>query len=244
MSIRFKTPYGRPEKLSDPHSDFTDGMLNKLLTKNDGAFDWSDYSNLFGPHLPAGTYEEVVYFLPQAFSYLKHHEDEALDLVTPIFGFCSKNIDNLLSDGLLEVVKSEIMDCLNHWTRDFRVVHFDKNACLKKGWGLDYNDLVVNSEVICEGTSDLARFETLEGVAARFTESLAHHNGNVIKASWFLEYSRARFDVYTPPNSKSITELLANEELLNHAYATIWTDVIDQHASPTYWQDTLNQLGI
>lgn len=234
--------YLRPQKLSDPHSDFTPGMLKKLLKKDDSEFGWNDYSWLFGPHLPAGTYEEVMYFLPRAFAYLKGHEYEALDLVTPIFGFCSKNIEQLREDGLEVLVKEQILECLNYWVRDFRIEHYDKPMCVNKGWRLDYKDLVHNTETICEGTTDLARFETLSSLAIEFTQSLAYHSGDITRASWFIELSRARFDVYTPPNLPEIQKLLTDENLLNEAYAVVWPE--SNEYKLTYWRDAFSKLGL
>ena len=115
--------YSRPKKLSDPYSDFTPRMLKELLNKSNSELRWSDYSSLFGPHLPAGTYEEVIYFLPNAFSHLKNHEYDALDLVTPIFGFCSKNIERLKGDGLDKAIKEKIVECLNYWVRAVSYTH-------------------------------------------------------------------------------------------------------------------------
>lgn len=244
MEAKLKALYKRPSKLSDPYHDFTPGMLSDLLSKKDEEFRWYDYSDLFGPHLPAGTYEEVIYFLPQAFSYLIAHEDNALDLVIPIFGFCSKNIEKLENDGLANEVKLSIMQCLKYWVKDFRIIYFDKDACLKKGWGVDYKDLVVGSEVICEAITGLVRFKTLKDIAVEFIKLLAYQNDDVIKSSWFLELSRARFDVYRPSENPVIYELLVNENLLDNAYATVWSEAMDQKISPTYWRDTFNQLGI
>jgi hypothetical protein len=234
--------YSRPKKLSDPYSDFTAEMLEDLLNQNDSEFERSDYCCLFGPHLPAGTYEEVMYFLPKAFAYLKMHEDDALDLVTPIFGFCSLNIARLQKDGLEEIIKEKIMECLNYWVRDFKIEHFDKEMCVSKGWRLRYKDLVHNSETVCEGTTDLVRFETLSSLAIDFTKSLAYHNGDITKASWFIEFSRSRFDVYTPPNLLEIQELLSDDTLLNEAYAILWPETHDYNL--TYWRDTFSKLGL
>ncbi len=180
----FKTKYQRPVRHSDPYQDFSQGMLNKLLAQSDDDFGFTEYIRLFGPHLPAGTYEEVMYFLPQGFSYLKMHEDEALDLVTSIFGFCSKNFYKLEDDALIEVIEKEILDCLQYWARDFRILHYDKNACKLKGWGRDHFDYGINAETIWEGTSDLISFMTFSDLALQFAQSLAHHNGNIVNSSF------------------------------------------------------------
>lgn len=242
--MTFKTSYKRPNKLSDPYCDFTEGMLQELLATNDDAFGYTEYLRLFGPHLPAGTYEEVMYFLPQGFDYLKTHEDEALDLAASIFGFCSKNFYKLEDDSLVSTIEREILDCLNYWTRDFRVIHYDKAACRKNGWRTNYFDYVTNTETICQATSDLVEFSTFSDLAVQFAKSLAHHNGDVIKASWFLEYSRSRFDVYTPPETDEMNDLLTNKKFLHQAYKVVWSEAMNSNVSPTYWQDTFNALSL
>ncbi len=129
--------FKKPRKLSDPYNDFTEEILARLLKLKDDEFGWSEFSHLFGPHLPAGTYDEVMYFLPRAFSCLKNCEKDALELVAPVFGFCSKNLKNLKRDELDLSVKNEINQCFDFWMRDFRVEHFDSQMCKAKGWGLN-----------------------------------------------------------------------------------------------------------
>ena len=75
MSVTgFKVKYRRPEKLSDPHGDFTRDLLQAILDTPDSQMGVHQYINLLGPHLPAGTYKESIYFLPQALRYLLSHK--------------------------------------------------------------------------------------------------------------------------------------------------------------------------
>jgi hypothetical protein len=238
ISLKFK----RPKKLSDPYNDFDPDSLGFLLKKNDDEFWWSEYSALFGPHLPAGTYEELMYFLPKAFTHLKENEKDALDLVTAIFGFCSKNLERLQKDGLDLLIKEKITDCLEYWVRDFRIEHFDRQMCKAKGWGLNYFDYVYNTDTICEALTDLVRFETLKSLAIEFVKTLAFHDGNIIKASWFLELSRTRFDTYNSPDCSEIQHFLSDEGLLLEAYAVVWPEAEDYKL--TYWRDTFMKLGL
>ncbi len=234
--------FRRPRKLSDPYNDFTNEMLTRLLRLKDDEFGWCELSHLFGPHLPAGTYDEVMYFLPRAFSCLKEREDDALSLVTAVFGFCSKNIKNLNRDRLDLLVMEEIRTCLEFWIRDFRVEHFDRQMCKAKGWGRKYFDYVYNSETLCEAITDLTRFEVLSSIATDFVRGLAHHDGDIVKASWFLELSRSRYDVRTPSENLEILSILSNRDLLLNAYVVIWTEVSEY--MPTYWRDTFKKLGL
>jgi hypothetical protein len=68
----------RPKRLSDPFHDNTPESLRELLSKSDTDMRWADFACLLGPHLPAGTYEEVAYFLPLAFDYIGANEKDAL----------------------------------------------------------------------------------------------------------------------------------------------------------------------
>lgn len=234
--------YKKPTKLSDPYDDFSPSLLKKLLEVEEEKFAWNAFSNLLGPHLPAGTYEEVIYFLPRAFEFLKQHEEDALDLVTPVFGFCSKNTENLVADGFLPAVVDEIRNCFEYWVKDFRIEHYDKDMCEAKGWKHDYQDLVWNSQHICEGLSDLENFQTLAKVAVEFMNSLAYHRDDMTRASWFLELSRARDDVVPPSDLIEVQQLLANRDLLNDAYAIVWADARDYKL--TYWRDTFKKLAL
>ena len=238
ISLKFK----RPSKLSDPYNDFDSESLSSLLKVNDHEMGRSEYSALFGPHLPAGTYEELMYFLPKAFAYLKENESDALDLVSTILGFCSKNLERLQQDSLDLLIEEKITDCLEHWVRDFRIEHFDRQMCEAKGWRLNYFDYVHNTETICEALTDLVRFETLKPLAVEFVKTLAVHDGNIVKASWLLALSRARFDTYNPPDCSEIQHLLSDEGILLEAYAVVWPEAEDYRL--TYWRDTFKKLGL
>ncbi len=238
------TSYKRPTKLSGPNHGWSPGFLNNILEKSDAELDGVDYRLLFGPHLPAGRYDEIMYFLPIAFDYLRGHNTDKLEMVSSVFGFCSNNAKNLEADGLLDTIVSEINECLNTWSNKFEIVHFDEKACLEKEWTLTHMDYVKDSEVILEGTTDLVRFESLKHIAVSFYKSIALFDDNQIKASWFLELSRSRFGVYTPPECEEISTLLTDKKLLNKAYDVVYPLALDESVSPTYWKDTFNQLSL
>jgi hypothetical protein len=239
----FRVKQRRPDKLSDPHYDFSSEHLKELLATPDHQFEWHHYANLLGPHLPAGTYQESVYFLPGAFRYLLAHDLGALDVVTPIIGFVSQNHHGLDKDGILESARDCIRECLAHWTREFQVIHFDEKACRQKGWGLTYFDYVKNQELIGLATTDLVRFEHDADLAAEFVQNLAANIENPLKAAWFLEYSRSQGDVYFPPLYEPITRLINDEDLLLKAAVVVEQQVAPHEPSPTYWRDTFKTLG-
>jgi hypothetical protein len=82
--IPFAVPHPRPRRLSDPFGDFCDESLARLLDTPDDQLRWNHFKQLLGPFLPAGNYEEIVYFLPFAFNCLLEDDESELELVTPI----------------------------------------------------------------------------------------------------------------------------------------------------------------
>lgn len=241
LDINFIVRHQRPQILSDPYHDFSENRLTEILEKKDCELTWSDFSDLFGPHLPAGSYEEVVYFLPLAFLEIQNNSDDALDLITPVFVFCSKNYVQLTIDGNIEFVNHHIIQCLKQWTNSFEIKHFDKSACLKKGWEIEYFDYVVNSELVCTCISDLVEYGSFSSLVTLFVKSLTNDK---VGALWFLELSRARCDVYHPPNQGEIANMLSNSTLLNVAYEIVLGEIMDDIKSPTYWTNTLNEIGL
>jgi hypothetical protein len=239
----FQVKHKRPDKLSDPHYDFTPDLLEEILATPDSQLEFHHYANLLGPYLPAGTYKESVYFLPGAFRYLLAHDNNQLDLITPIIGFISKNHKNLSGDGILEVARDCIRECLAYWTSEFQVIHYDQIACREKGWGIKYFDYVKYCEVIVMATAELVRFESETDLAEEFVRDLAFNTDNPLKAAWFLQYSRSQNDVYHPPLYEPITRLINDEELLLKAAVVIEQQVVPNEQSPTYWQDTFKTLG-
>ena len=183
-----KIPYSRPTRLSDPHSDFTPETLDQLLAVPDDKLEWHHLQNLLGPFLPAGTYQESVYFLPLAFEFLLR-ENDALDLTTSVTWFVSEYGDDLARDGLLDECRSSIEACLLHWTRDFTVEHFDRDACAAKGWRRSYFDYVRRSEAVCKTLCDLDRFARHADLADRFITQLASST-QPVSSGWFLEFPR------------------------------------------------------
>lgn len=242
----FRVKYPRPKKLSDPHSDFTPMLLDEILSTPDKQLYLRHYKNLLGPFLPAGKYEESVYFLPSAFRYLLTHEADALELGTSLIWFSSEYASKLEKDKLLDTVRDCIHELLDYWTRKFIVIHFDKAACREKGWGDYYFDYVENSEAVTQATADLVRFEKHADLAEKFIWDLALNDENdPIKAAWFLEYSRNRIRAaYRPPDYEPIQYLINDIDSLNRAAKVVTEKLILTEPSTTYWRDIFDKLNL
>lgn len=240
----FQTNRSRPRRLSDPDDEYAADRFAEILATPDHDLDWRQYRALLGPYSTAGTYEEVVYFLPLAFDYVLRHDGDALDLITSLVWFSSQYETNLRQDRLHNSVRDRLRICLAHWTRDLQIIHFDREACRQKGWGLQYNDYVVHSEVVCQCNEDLVRFKDHADLALEFTKSLADHQQDKTKASWFLHYSAARFDAYTPPNDKQIRAILEDRSLLLGAASFVSSQFTGEERQSTYWNDLFLKLEL
>lgn len=234
-----KVPHRRPQQLSDPFHDHSTERLATLIAKPDEELNWMDYQCLLGPYLPAGTYEQSVYFLPLAIDYLKQHDDEALDLITPIIGFASEYALQLKDDRILDAVRFEIQSCLNYWTADFVVRHYGQDECRQKGWTVKYGDLVRHSEVVTEAISDCVRFEAHTDLMTSWLAQIASLESSAVQSAWFLECTRRHLadDVYQPPEHPQMTPLLEDNCLAVQHFAKVSESLPGFDSSSTYWRD-------
>jgi hypothetical protein len=200
-----KRKYGRPRALSDPFHDNTPASLRELLRRGDSELRWGDFKTLLGPHLPAGTYEEVVYFLPLAFDCIHNDKTVALDLCSSVVWFCSKYEEQLTADKVMDAAREQLLALPRQWTSQFNVTHFDRSMCVEKGWGkLQYLDLVEGSDTVCQMLCDLCEYSTHADIFERFIFDLIDFGADSTKAAWLLALLRTRNDVYHPPPTQRL----------------------------------------
>lgn len=170
---------------------------------------------------------------------------DALDLCSSLIWFCSEHANDLASDKALESARGELRDLLRDWTARFVLIHFDKSACVGKGWRLQYLDLVEMSETVCEMLGYLVEYERHADIAERFIGDLIDFGTNPFAAAWLLELIRSREDsAYRPPLFSLLEEVSVDHRILQTAYELTQTHGEIRDSSPTYWRDTLSQLGI
>lgn len=239
-------PYSRPASLSDPFHDFSAEMLAGILETPDAKMTWWHYQQILGPFLPAGTYEEAAYFLPRAFDHIRSHDDDALDLVTSLAWFISEYRPKLEADGAIGACRALMESCLDQWTAEFRVIHFDRAGCQEKGWGLRYFDYVKHSEVVAEGTCDLIRFTANADLAIRLYQRVAREDASPVEAAWFLEFARQHFtdDVRKPPSHVVITKIIEDKNIAERSARLVALELKGFADFPSYWRDTFNGLAI
>jgi len=238
-----QVPHPRPHVLSDPFDDFTPGMLRKILATPDSELKWYDYRHLLGPHLPAGTYEETVYFLPLAFDHAHAHADDALELCAPLIGYCSHHATALQADGLLESCRTLLTALLHHWTRRFRVIHFDEAGCRAKGWGLRHFDYVENAQLVWDALCELVAFRYHDDLPELFVHDLSLA-ADPVQAAWLLELAHQRRTASRVPDSLAIQAVLDDRQILMKAYALVRVEVMPDEPSPTYRTDVAKKLEL
>ena len=240
----FRVKYPRPVKLPDQNYDYSSQAYDTILATPDNELGLQDYKALLRSFFPAGTYEELVYFLPGVFRYFLAHEDQALDLFPALIRFVCEFKARLKQDEYLAEVRACLRECLDYLTRDFRVIHFDNSAYRKKGSRAKYFDYVENADAVAKATCELTECEGYEDVAVEFVRDLAYHGNNSTKAAWFLEYTRSKHDIYHPPDYEPITGLINDRMLLKRAAELVSEQRVPNEPSPTYWRDTFKSLNI
>ncbi len=246
MSIStFRVKHPRPRKLSDPYHDFSPDMLEELLAIPDDKLKEHQYLQLLGPILPAGTYEESVYFLPGAFRYLiVQSPDDYLDIIPSVIGFVSKNTKYLEKDRILDEVRACIRECFTHWTSHFIVVH-RRSGNDERNRTPAYGDYVRNSETIQVAIRELVKWEQPSDLAEAFVQELADNTSNPLKAAWYLEYARASRDrLQQPLNNQRLSYLSHNKAQLQKAAQLVRQHLVSTEQSPTYWRDTFRALKL
>ena len=238
--------YSRPTTLSDPFHDFTKELTTEILETPDEKMTLYHFQQILGPFLPAGTYEEAVYFLPLAFRHIQKNDDDALDLVTSLAWFISEYSSQLKDDGALGASRDLMAQCFVRWTSEFNVVHFDRSGCEEKQWRLDYFDYVRNAEAIAEGTCDLVQFSSNLDLAIELYQRVARSGASPTEAAWFLEFARQYYtdDVRKPPGHEVIMKLIEDKEIAERSAEIVASSLSGFADSPSYWRDTFEGVGI
>ena len=97
IAQRICSKYPRPAKFSDPGADFSEEELSELIRKQDSDLTEGDLMCIFQGALPAGEYQEVMYFLPIALKHIA--EDKEIDTADNFLCWMGHNEESLRADG-------------------------------------------------------------------------------------------------------------------------------------------------
>jgi hypothetical protein len=171
-SILFKTPYPRPTRLSDPSYDFG-GDASYILKTPDEEMRWDHFQSILGENLPAGTYEESVYFLPLALDFMRRNPGDAFQCEDSVIGWIAKCLDRLRADGLEVPARDGLRSCFETWTSRFNVIHNEPEVWRRMHWSPPMDDLVLYSWTISNFIESLTRFDPMMDIAELCIDSLA-----------------------------------------------------------------------
>ena len=122
-----KMKYEKPTRLSDPGSDFSPEEMNRILSKADAELDWADFDCLFFGKMPAGTYEEVRYYIPFACAYIENQRD-ACNFFEHFSIWIGDNYARLKEDGLLDPIISAFHNLFRKATTSFSLEYNGDHA--------------------------------------------------------------------------------------------------------------------
>jgi len=187
VNSRFKTLYGKPKTLSDPYDECRPEAAAQLLQKPEPELGWRDFNTLYLVGLAPATYEEGLYFLPEAFAFLRRNPDEeAVHCVADIIWFVSEYAEPLAQDELLDDCWDQVRAFLAEQTSEFKVLHWDKTTCPERCGHREYIDYVVNSQSVDQTIEALLRFKTLRTWGTEFLAALMGAKENPLKSAWYL----------------------------------------------------------
>ena len=254
MDLPFRTGYGRPARLSDPGREFASRRLKEIIRTPDEMLSWSEFRDIFHVGIPAGTYEETVYFLPIALHDMRLSPRDSLEFMSGVCCFIADSLRRLEADSLLRPTMDGITEVLRAWSSRFVVTHYDAEACRRKGWIIDHDDIVENSQEVSELVDDLWRYPAFPQLGDSFIEDLARPQRDQLKSAWFLEYARATLEGYATwpddlnmvptKSSSTIPRLILDRSLLQQHYDVVVDGIAAATQSPTYWPELRSVLGL
>lgn len=119
--------YKKPTRLSDPGGDFSPEELNGILLKQDAELGWRDFDRIFQGKMPAGTYEEVGYYIPLVCSYIEKQRD-ACDFFEHFSIWIEDNYARLKEDGFIAPIVSAFHGLFRKATSSFSLEYNGDHA--------------------------------------------------------------------------------------------------------------------
>jgi len=187
MNSHFKKRYGKPKTLTDRYDECSAEAITRLLRKPEAELGWNDFNMLFLVGVAPASYEEGVYFLPEAFAFLRRNPSaDGINCVADVIWFISEYAERLRQDGLLEECREEVRALLAEQTREFVILHWDRATSPEMCGKRDHRDHVGN-DLPWHTLEALLRFRTLGAWAEEFLDTLLTARGEPLKSAWFLE---------------------------------------------------------
>ena len=126
-NVEVKRP--KPERLSDPYGRYPGELKDAILSKRGSDLSARELTALFGGSMPAGTYDEIVRYLPDVTRYLFEYywervpagDEEFEELLRRFFLWTVFFHDELTQDGLRDELDGYLSDLFALATDRFEV---------------------------------------------------------------------------------------------------------------------------
>lgn len=226
LTIRPKHP--RPVKLSDPGSDFSPEELEAIIRKRDADLTDTDLICIFQGVLPAGKYDEAVYFLPLALERICGSDDDgATTLCENLLQWVGEQKSSLEADALHDRLLTFFDDLFAELVSEFT---------------LD-GDYPKNGD---RATTIVEALNSVPGFDKRGDRLLQTHFGgakNYEQSAWLIYFWADRL-WGRQRNSGYLQTLADDQALLQKAYDAIIAEVTENEKLLTFWDRILTSCGI
>ncbi len=238
----------RPTDLpSHPHLENTPEAVARILNIPDDELDSRDYEVLRALSQIAGSYDDMVYFLPHAIKHVLREVENcgsSFETISFVVEFISSHAEKMMHDGISDLSRICVNKMLEDWTSNFIVIHRGISECTAIGSCADHLDDVKHSDVVCEMLEALVRNKTHADLAVQLVRSCVNHGGNKVRAAWHLELARQRLRGLVTLNNPDIYEVLNDDYALQESAAVLLPDVLQADHVSTYWDDTFKLLRL
>jgi hypothetical protein len=233
----FTTPYSRPQRLSPGDSNRPEDLSRRtaILQKPDTLLNEDDYTDLFWLFSPAGSYEELVYFLPFAIAFMGGAPAHSLQVVSSTVAFIENNIDRLRADMLESACVCSIRDVFQRWTQVFAIDHYEGDQLKKLGYVAPYADHVRNSDEVVKVVTSLATSNALNQVAHGCLDTLNAEPLAPARSAWYLEIAHRLTKVPWRVEEVSIAHRLADRQVARRHLTIVAGDLAIIQKHKTYW---------
>ena len=216
--------YPRPRKFSDPGGDFSDEELNDLIRKQDNALTEADLMCIFQGALPAGDYQEVMYFLPAALPHIAVNKE--VDTEDHLLHWISCNKEKLQSDGCYN-------DLLNFFEQLF--AHLTAESVLEKDYLKDGS--------LCDTIIDCLN-EYFDLYGDFLLQKYLLPIENYVQAAWLLYFLEHHYMRLSRTKSNFLEMAAYNNALRQKVYDLILEEALKDENTLLFWDKTLQNCGI
>ena len=215
--------YPRPAKFSDPGADFSEEELSELIRKQDSDLTEGDLMCIFQGALPAGDYQEVMYFLPIALRHIAENKED--DTANELLRWMSCYREELQADNCYDDLLNFFETLLAELTSE---CIFDENYVQNSSLGETLVEILNQNH---NGMGDVLLKKYLGEVE------------NYVQAGWllhFLEY----YYMGVFKKSEYLSSVAQDKVLRQKIYDLIIEEALKDEVTLQFWDHKLEYCGL